>query len=283
MLCLALKIGRGKTYVVRNITELAANIENNNVFSYGKALTFRHSLSVFDPMSRKLAEMVIREVRMHQEYSDEYSDGGLRRLPMLKNQIVLRGRLLDELFDLYNGNAGSPLNTGEYDPELLLGLRRMADNGILTYLKIPENIRFIDSGKHLYGLAASGLCRTSKEYRDNVLPLIRQMPRSIVMSKAQAAEFVSCVLPAVKDYVELDDPSGIAQKMMPDDCTPRFYFDWDEHGLSCRTAFIYGNKEIAPNAPVTKGAINRNRRVELSTDSFISSRMSWDESGRYYL
>ena len=51
-----LKIGKGKTYFIKNIPEFFDNIEKNLSFKYGKELEFVHTTTAFNKESRNLIE-----------------------------------------------------------------------------------------------------------------------------------------------------------------------------------------------------------------------------------
>ena len=94
------KIGMDTRYVLKDVFEFARNMEANAEHSYGKKLTFLHTLSAFEPFSQKLAQFILRWVQTNRDDYDFYPYYSFRPSFAKQRQIPLGGADLEELFTL---------------------------------------------------------------------------------------------------------------------------------------------------------------------------------------
>lgn len=97
------KVGKenGKHYVIKNISDFINNIKVHNVVKYGKELEFEHSLSAFDVRYHKLINFLVDVL----EGNNAITNGSLyyNSSAFFYRSLTLRGRFLDEFFDVIKG------------------------------------------------------------------------------------------------------------------------------------------------------------------------------------
>ena len=83
------KIGIGTKYVLKDIFEFAQHMEENTEYSYGKKLSFLHTMTAFEPLSQKLIKFILSWVQENKDAYLEYnyysymtSYAKLRRIPL---------------------------------------------------------------------------------------------------------------------------------------------------------------------------------------------------------
>ena len=94
------KIGIKTRYVLKDVFAFARNMESNAEYSYGKNLKFLHTLSAFEPLSRKLAQFILRWVQVNSSSYIDYHYYSYYPAYARQRQIPLGGIELEELFAL---------------------------------------------------------------------------------------------------------------------------------------------------------------------------------------
>lgn len=239
---LTLRVGRDKLYVIRSLKEFLKAVENAETVRYGKGLTLCHSLDQFEPEAQALIELLQDE--LPPVFEKQY--GSYSR----KDAVKLEGGAFDRLYQFFQTHQipvsgwGGNLRLGDGDPRILLSLTPLRGGARLT-AKLPENLHFFGQGHRvLYVYGCGYLRRCSKAFQNKVYPLLSAISGDVWIAPEDLPAFCSCILSEIRDLVDLEDPEGLFQKSLPDECTPCFYFDWPDEGLTARLTFRYGEREI---------------------------------------
>jgi hypothetical protein len=84
--------------------------------------------------------------------------------------------------------------------------------------KAENNFSFFGNQENLYARNSGSILKCSREFRENVKPLLSAGQNKFRFSLEDLPAFCSCVLPKIEDLVTMDDPSGLLQEYSPDDC-----------------------------------------------------------------
>ena len=269
----SLRVGYEKLYAVKNIQEFLENVEHERTVPYGKGLTLNHSIGQFDLQSQKIIQLLMNEFpefkSIHRRYSYYYSNNpyGYK-----KNEITLSGDSFDRWFDLL---SGAPLESGRNclelavrDPQVSIVISEQ-NNAACLNIRTSQNYTFFGSPRSFYAISPSELLRCSETFRENVYPLLRSEQEQMQLSREDLPTFCSCVLPIIRDLVQIEDPGEILQDYLPDECTVQFYFDLEEDTLLLRLAFVYGTHSFRLlQEEQEAGDVRRNKRQETSAAAF---------------
>ena len=256
------RVGREKTYVVKDIKAFLQNVETRKVLSYGKALTLDHSIENFDAASKAWIHLLLdqyEEFRTNQRTRDLYS---YYRPSYQKNQITLTGTAFDQAFQLLCQSGCDGIRFAQEDPQVTVALEKAEDRAYLT-ITMPEQYRFFGNGRALYAQSENTVLQCSEDFRQRIYPLLEQRQTNMQLSLADLPAFCGCVLPQIRDMVTVEDPHQLLQEYLPEECTPCFYFDMEEDVLSLKLTYRYDSAEISADTPMSQTQnIKRDVRTE---------------------
>lgn len=246
---LSLTVGVARMYVVKDISTFLDNVAQRRTVAYGKNLTLFHGLENFDAPSRALIELLMDECpRFHAVQPGRYYYASYSAAYGMKgDSIKLEGSSFDRLFDILRDfpaeRGGGRFRDG--DPEVTLSL---SGNGRAVKLSVdaPGELHFFGSKTRLYADMGRQLLRCGDGFRERVYPLLADGVRVMSVSPEDMPVFCGYVLPKLRGLVTVEDAEGIAEKYLPDECVPRFYFDLDSDGaaLTLDVRFRYGETEV---------------------------------------
>ncbi len=274
---LSFTIGNVRQYVVKNINELCINIRNGSTVSYGKQLTFNHSLYNFDEQSQKLAKLLMnksyeRMIEFRNSYY-QYDD--------FKRDMYLKPVVIDQLFDILNGtelkvitsnNEGMLLCVDE-TPKVHLKITKV-DGGISASC---HGITAIGGEKHCYILTDTKMCRCDDSYKsfyDDFLNPIMKNNNKIFIAQKDMNDFFNILVPAISEYITISGSTDYLEAFAPDKCEPELYLDAVEKNLITGLLYFnYGQTKINSFDKTTYDEIKRDNHKELKSKRMV---------GRYF-
>ena len=260
---LTFRVGRDRLYVVRNVNDFLSSVEKGVVCTYGKGLSFRHSLEQFDSQSQALIRLLQDHIQVCASHPDHsyYSAYG----PVDKNQVYMSGSSFDRFFDLYAGSAvelaggKDTVLFSEEDPRLSMRIIRQ-ENGALL---MTENVSVFGSPSRLYVLKDDVFSRCAEEVSQKAAPLLSVFREELRIDLRDLPTFCGYVLPHIRDVISIEDPDGLLREYQPEDCTPCYYFDLQQDRLTAWLLCRYGENRISPGLPADRTPdIRRNQSVE---------------------
>ncbi len=293
ILSFRLQVGRGRMYVVQNIRKFLDCVTDQAEASYGKSLTFNHSIENFDAPSQDLLRLLLNEILEDDNYS-HWNDPNYKYKGLLSDdghRIELQGNAFDRLYDLLCGseiplyNSHFTLRFQTEDPKLSAQIQAMPSGASLV-LQDRDEFAFFGGPMYVYAITSLTVMRCSQEFRDNLFPLMSLPNYPITFSDSDLPTFCDCVLPRVSPFMEIEDPDDILSKFTPDPCTANYYLDLDRSsGLVASLRFQYGETEIPDGEDgLPYQNIRRNVRMEQQFRSFLDRLMQYDDVQRkYYL
>lgn len=266
---MTMRVGRERPYVVKNVKEFLEAVESAATVTYGKQLSFRHSMDQFDPGAQALIRLLLEEAPPfctlnRSAWSRTAGQGGAA---LQKEQVLWQRGAFDRLFqvlldyDIPINICGSEGRAMEQDPPVRVTLTPERDGAKLT-VKLPGDHRFFGSSRVLYAYGPEGIFRCGKTFQQEVYPLIRAVSSGAWVAPQDLPTFCAGILQDVQGMVELVDPEGIRQKSLPDECTPCFWFDWQDEALTARLSFRYGDTELRWGEAMEGAKVKRDLRTE---------------------
>ncbi len=288
---LVLSIGIDRMYLIKNLRDFAQNVIQHNTFSYGKMLTLQHSMEVFDPRSRQLADLVLEQFVQFRTLNPSHSDYEQDRVisdDAGKGILTLKGDAFDRFFDIFLGetldfrsNSSKKVTLTVQDPEVSVSINPSTSRRTVRLtVKSKDAGIFFGSRKTLYCAVGSSLMRCSETFRLKVYPFLTKDDNTMYIATADMPAFSNLVLQQLREVIPLDDPQNLLEHYLPDEFTEVFYFDLEENKdeesiLTLRVAYRYGDKEVnAGTQPRRTPDIKRNLVGEQETAQFVSQFMS---------
>lgn len=264
MLHLSLKCGASKRYVVKDIPELVAAVENREVLQQGKKTTLDFALCEFEEKSRELYQF-IRSVIREEEARDRnsqlnyrYAAGGEN----IRNRIDLYGGRLDQFYNLFQGQTlpfvdkdmGGAKETmltmeeGELRPKIVIE-SETDENGVFHGIrvrgKMPEMIYGLE---HAYLYRNAHFVQVSSKSERGLRPLMELAESSgninLVIGRRNLSEFYYRILPGWYELadVSVKEQTSIVQ-YLPPEVSFVFYLDAENSNVTCTAMAMYGKTE----------------------------------------
>ena len=241
---ISLKIGRDKMYVVRDINALVRHVRDNENFSYGKNLSFVHSMDSFDEKSVLLMDFFMR----HIDYNPFYNEPAIR-------YFELGAADFDEIIDLTASDGILMLSDSKNAPSLW----KLSDEPFAEKLTITgcrdgallrcEAVRCISSRKYYYFLKNNVIYRRERKKRHEADELRDFLSRSrtedVFISDDDLPLFVREVLPAARKNYDVVVKDIDLDKFLPEEADFDIYLDMPQDNMvTCDLIASYGEDRV---------------------------------------
>ncbi|MCQ2515056.1 MAG: SNF2 helicase associated domain-containing protein [Ruminococcus sp.] len=276
-------IGAERLYVIRNISNFCYNMENNELFQYGKQLTLRHNIDEFDEQSQKLVNLITSEYEQRKSLSFQ---SGYTSIGSMTDMVLFNSISFNKFFNIFTGTYVDSDYNGKLllldeNPKLRLIFTNI-ENVIYITIDNFNNIKFYGGKNQLYILIDDKFYRCTKDYSRKIFPLIREGSNDIVIEKSDMPAFCSYVLNEIKPYITIvTKDEDMLQSYLPEECSPCFYFDIEGAILNARLSFKYNDKEYEQKNINLASKVNRNMKTELLAERTIEKYFNKDEDIYY--
>lgn len=244
-------VSKERHYIVRDVRQLITAIRDNQPVSYGKQLSFVHSINAFSEESRRLADFLVTYSEMlSSSYEWKYLPAN-----MVKRGLFLTPLLMDRFADHCFKEADSRVTVDidgkvfeakvyKESPQLKVTVKKRRDFGYSIFLNTP--ISFIKGSRQIYVIAEESLyicppdySRSMRDFFDAIL----SAPEGELMVAAQDMPAVCASLMSVlRRYTEVEELCDLSE-FNPPPLKTSFYLDLDEDGRVCgRMEFDYGGR-----------------------------------------
>ena len=269
----SLRVGYDRLYSVQNIREFLDNVNQRRTVVYGKGLTLEHDLEQFEPKAQAMIRLLMNEYGRYRALGSSSYYMGYEPPDYRKNEITLTGDSFDRWFELLSDApvdcAGAkPLTLTQADPQVRLQIAEEGGGARLT-LQTPCPYRFFGSYRSLYALGGGTLLRCSDQFREKIYPLLEAGQQTMFLAQKDLPTFCGCVLPALGEQVEIEDPQKLLQTYIPDPCTVCFYFDMEQDTLLVKPVFRYDAHSIAFDDASEPDGVRRNKKEESAALVFV--------------
>ena len=279
-LTVTFKVGAGRLYVIKDLSEFVEHVRNNLVMRFGKKTEFQLGKAYIVP-----AHLPILDFIEHVLAEDEQLRTKLRyqeSLPALSGEISLYGNNLDELFDaigenhtvefIRKGSWGNKkdkydllLQTGDFQASFAIRQDVDEDSGEFQGIRFTGQLpEFFYGQKYAYTIDDLSLCRIPREKtRDLELLLDAQQSGeiNIRVGRNHLADFYRNVLPRFRKVSEIEENDvEVISQYLPLDPVFLCYLDILDDQMICRVDVAYGNKLHSLVEDFVKGNVIMNYR-----------------------
>lgn len=101
---LEFKVGKERLYVLKDLTAFVEAVETGASVTYGKNLSFHHSLSAFDEADRPLCALLVELVNVYKEHYEQFRKSNFVTVQGLR-ELVLNRANRDRFFQLMEGRV----------------------------------------------------------------------------------------------------------------------------------------------------------------------------------
>ena len=266
------KIGIGKLYTVKNLTELVENVQNNETLSLGKNGAINFALNDFEEGSRLFYEFIRSRVRDNLQRNERvlarmkwgYHDKSA--VEKITDTIPLDGSSIDDFYYLCcdrnelnyvhklldKSCTKGKVTCAEGRPQLHLVIRDIREDdqiaGINVSGRLPE---FCQGAQALYFTDDKFLYRMPADDYEKYQSLMDLSDNlggfSFNIGRRSLGEFYHSVYPVLKEIAVIDDRArNQIESIIPPVPETVFYLDSIDGILYCRAETSYGEKKHSP-------------------------------------
>ncbi|MGL4346188.1 MAG: SNF2 helicase associated domain-containing protein [Cellulosilyticaceae bacterium] len=255
------KIGATKSYVVKNVYEMADNIINEKWASYGKNLEFTHSMACFAEESLPLVRFIVDTVMTQESFLADIDFYG--RVPKRNKKVLpLTGKHFDEFFELVHNQRLEFEDSSGYARMVTLAKENpeidfeMATVGQEFHVRHNlEDYQMVKMPYHYYFILEDKICQCDETFGENIFPLLHYMhyegrargDEKLVLTSDDVSKFTATVLPKVKRAARMSVPEKILEEYSPIPLAIKTYFDLnDESDIVGDVVLTYGDTTFKP-------------------------------------
>lgn len=248
------KIGISTKYVLKDVFEFAQHMNASAEYSYGKKLDFLHTLSAFEPLSRKLVNFILCWVQENKEHYLEYtyysymtSYAKLRRIPLSRTEFeellsILKDRPV--MIDV-NGSGEKLWRQVTESPERQLRILGKKD-GIQVELEASTEFY----AAHTVFTFRDGLIY--QQSRDDLLPVqdfltcLPELPgTSFFVDKSDIPTFCRELLPLLEKHYHCERIGFNEADYGVEPAVFEIYLDAPQKNfITCKVYAVYGTKKF---------------------------------------
>ena len=251
---LSLKVGMERTYVVKDIMQLIEDIREANEVTYGKSLSFKHHMEVFDEKSQKIILFVTSRLRdLHENLGSYYGTylerGRGKRISLNERSFIefaelMEGQILDyqTRWDLKKGS----LEVKKGNPPITLSLKQEEDRFVLEAM--PDHYTLLDMYEDKYILLDDVIYHCTPEFATEQYPLLDVIAdkmydyeeSKLFFKEEEMKQFCASVLPKIENILISHVEEGELKKYIPKPLKIRLYLDSENKEISAKVDFCYG-------------------------------------------
>lgn len=240
------KIGRDKYYIIKNVKEFLSRIRYEEIYTYGKELSFKHMISNFDEFSQNLISIIAGAEE------EEYN----------KRNVLLNGFVIDGIFDIcLNKEIMSNLGNIKFvdeNPKINIKIERV--NNDKDKITIKEKYKIIEGLKNVYIYIDNYIYRCNNDFRKNVLPLLKENARNdsnIILKRENEMHLVNFILPLINKYCNVKCEQQIIQQNELKHLEVKTYLDINSNSnVVCNVQYCYDNITFNPYDSKENKSIN---------------------------
>uniref|UniRef100_UPI00266FE4C1 DEAD/DEAH box helicase n=1 Tax=Holdemania filiformis TaxID=61171 RepID=UPI00266FE4C1 len=259
-LLVSFRIGRKKKYILKNLGEFLARMNEAAIVSYGKELQFLHVPESFDEVSQKILRFIRRNYPTQTNF-----DTGAR-------YVKLTGGSVDDFYELFLNHPvmmadGRPMVMIEENPQFTLQVEGQGQDYQLTVT--PHEYRYLASNEADYVYVGGTLIRLLPRYRILCGPLLKRLQKGskLLVSHEQIKNFYYNVLQPVSELIPVLGMDELPVRLDP--LVTRVYIDEPTpHTIMITIRFCYGANEYIGFDTLTNRD-NRNLRKEQKVRAII--------------
>lgn len=214
-----------RSYVLKNLSEFANRIRNEETFSYGKWLSFSHHRDHFDDASQFYIDLICSAATLL-GYGRQLFTGSMNH-GQIKRYLYLTSAQFDQLFDFIVRTSGSipfqmsgqdsqPLRMSYGNPQGDLELSGLPGNRFSLSLKM-DTWRIYKGDRHHYLFQSNEMIRPDLDYQRTVLPLLKTFSNlpQMIFTENELSVFIASAEQRLLPYIRLNMPRELHDRLAP--------------------------------------------------------------------
>lgn len=233
------RIGREKTYLIKDLIAFVSALENGSLEEYGKNFSFHHNPQVFTEESRPLAELVMELVNTYRDYYARFQKSPQLSLstPVMR-ELQIGKTEIDRFFSIVMGQTleavdrsgiGKKITIEEKNPYYTVKVTKAGKNGIRV--AIDKTLSCLEGEKYFYLMDREHIYRCDEEFGDVIRVFVQEMLKSqggrneIEINERDIPLFYERVLEKVGCYWNIAAEDVSLEDYRPQELKARFEFD----------------------------------------------------------
>ena len=221
----------GASYVLKDIEEFIAAVDETETISYGKLLTFTHDMSAFTAETQNIITFLRGYFREKKRNNYAYGKGH-------NKQIELVGNEMDEFFNIVSSVYFKNTDfRARYTEERLLSITPVFPSIDLTIEKTPNGINFeagaftmFEGHSNIYFERKRKLAVIPRSDCEPILGFLhflsaRRTENELFVAEKDLPLFTTGLLPVLEEYLNVSYDGFDGAKYRPDDAKFRIYID----------------------------------------------------------
>ena len=221
---LSFRVGTGRMYIVRRLTELVNAAETGGIYPLGKTGEIDFSGAGFDRDSEEWYTLIRRYAEDERRRADLSPDDAAPEAREVGQFIPLYGSLLDAFYDIASGtsvdfrderDASAPVEAkclvADGDPAVELTVRQDGEGDNFRGVKVSGHIPRLYSGAAArYHLHENTLSRVSAGFLKKIRPLhsLGEGDVSFRVGRKNLSEFYYSLLPQLREFAAVEEPDA---------------------------------------------------------------------------
>ena len=245
---LSFKIGAERLYVLKDIREFCYRVDRNLPHSYGKQLSFTHSMDAFEPQSREMVKLLMKKVDAKKSGRYYYSD-------TIKREITLT---VDEFVEFIQLMGSRPVKIDGY-PYYGEQVYTVSDRPLERRMTITKRDQGIDVAiERIEGLAGVAnyvyfvdgsiyVVETNSigPIKDFLAMMAGKSDRKVYIANEDTGAFFRQLLPVLRNHYSIDMTNINPDEYAIEQGNFSMYLDLPEKDVvTCRVKVCYGDKEM---------------------------------------
>ena len=239
-----------QVYKIKNILEFADNIENNKVFKYGQKLEFKHDIKLFDEVSKKIIEYIIKYAKVL-ENTNSYINKINPFIITNLEKFILTETMIDEIYDILKDKKVSIINK-----DYMISLRETNIEIKLENINNEEyklkcdiiKYSFFVSNKYIYFIQDIEVTRVKyNKYLEKILNILKDNGNEkFLFNTSTLTQFFTVIYPKIKKYMVGIEKTRL-EKYIPVELAVKVFLDLnDNNDIIATVNYVYGSISFNP-------------------------------------
>lgn len=257
---LEFKVGKDRLYVIKDLTAFVKAVETGASLSYGKQLTFHHSLRAIAREDRPLCALLMELVNVYEEHYEQFRRSSFVTVQGLR-ELILSQANRDRFFELMEGRwlevellSGSRIQVlVKKEPvQLAVRIRKKGRDGI--EVSVDEGVFGFRGERHWYVGGAQKLTCLDEAATEQLGVFLEQVLKDKKSHTLEVQErdiplFYERVLQKLMPYSRLDAADVNLESYRPQELKAAFHFDSGRpEELTMKPVLSYGDFSFHPAA-----------------------------------
>lgn len=253
-------IGTERMYVVRDIPQLMAALENGQELTYGKNFTLRPQEALFDPFSQSLLTLLqsaYQEEKQRSSWAHQYG-AGTSVFAEARRFRLTNANLLHFFTAVGSRPFAAQINQTSYPALRIINERpslsiviQAIDGGLLVSGGPAESVYGLDTD-FTYLFHEQTLYHVDPSFASHTKPLINCFQEGkkpeIRIPAAAVSDFITTALPALETVIPVQIDAAVQESFYKAPLEKLIFFDRFGDGISARIELRYGDTVINPLA-----------------------------------